>query len=1346
VLSNNALNVALTNVDPTNVALSNAVLSNNALSNVALSNNALSNVVLSNNALTNAVLSNVALSNVALSNNVLSNNALSNVALSNAPLGDAANGGDPDALSTIEVGSAEIANNDFKSTDLAASQFNFKETTFTIRNRGNTDTTVSFKLLLRDADCSTLPCTPPKDPATGKPLYKLQLIVRKVALVPVPIPPTGPATGDGRRDLRIGFAQTNTEVSNITDLLLIDPSGSSLGRFNPIDPTAAMLSLGAGEFAYATIRAIGVKPGFDPPDPAELLQWGVKTVAANATTANGPLLISNFALSGFEASPPAQVSGVLATLGGKPTITGNAVCTRADGSLILNLPRSPLASDGVDGNYYIDTSLQWLYGPKTAGAWGTGVSLIHPADAKHATPYATDPCPPAPIALGPFTSVTATDGFVSSTAPLTFQPKYWGDFFTLTSVADAGSPPQTDRQLVKVHVDPRKPLPTYASSNTDPKFPLCALASGFLTAQTYNNKSIGISLAGCVDSDSVTGAGVKQPIMLTAGGGACHILDNDHLLIDNATVGTGYTCDVTVHQDGNEIFDQVTQTKSIVINKADSIITFGVAPSNVTYGNNPVTVTATTLSSTAPASAAAVTFVPRDPTVCSVVSTTNTALGAWSASIAINSGVNCVIDAIQTELASSNYNSTATVSPQSFLIAKADQQVSIGTPPAGLRFGDLPFGVAATLATINVPPHIPPIAANSNEPITFAVVPATSTVCSVGASASNAVTVTILSKGTCTIQASVPGDLTKYNAATASVDIVIAAAQMTVNATVSPASIIYGDDVPPGAVAITTGSTVGILPVTAPCNTTPFTTTQAGVPTAPANVGSYSITATITSTVNVNCDVTLANATFSVTQAPTQFTVQTLPFTSLGGSTAFTGKVNRIGKPTVFPSGSASIIVQKGTNPPAATLNAATAGVDGAFSVTDGPPPTIPSDSYAVTYSFPATTNFQAPPAAMATLRVEGVSSAGAMTTARTHHATVLLTDGRVLATGGDDGTGTPTNTAEIYCPDSYVVPVSPPALPLAQLCPGGLGGFGAMDMNQPRTRHTATVHPATGKVIVVGGVVGASNLDEVWDPVAQTWANVTISSARFNHTATLVAGGKIFIAGGNDSAGNTLSTTVIYDPATGSSVAGPVLNAPRERHTATLLQNGTVLIAGGRKKVPPPPAPFTVWDSAEIYDPAGNTITTLAATAMSDMRFSQSDVLLNDGRALIAGGSADVNGATSVGSADSFTGTTFSPLPPAPSGALIQVRREFTMTKLTDAWVIAIGGFDSLGNPLGSAEMFEPLTVLGGQDKFMPGITFVNARAGHTATRLSDGRVLVLGGTGSGGAAIKSAEFYNGP
>jgi Galactose oxidase, central domain len=236
-----------------------------------------------------------------------------------------------------------------------------------------------------------------------------------------------------------------------------------------------------------------------------------------------------------------------------------------------------------------------------------------------------------------------------------------------------------------------------------------------------------------------------------------------------------------------------------------------------------------------------------------------------------------------------------------------------------------------------------------------------------------------------------------------------------------------------------------------------------------------------------------------------------------------------------------------------------------------------------------------------------------------------------------------------------------------------------------------------------------------------------------------------VFIAGGTDHTGTTLTSTVIYDPVSGAS-PGPDLLTPRERHTATLLPDGRVLIAGGRQPNATPPPPYIVLPSAEIYDPALNTITAVGS-AMGDARFAHSDVLLDDGRTLVAGGSNDPNNptATSLASADffSFSSGAFAALPAAPMGALLQARREFSMTKLTDSWVLAVGGIDSSGNRLLSSELFEPGP---GLDLFATGVSMTNARSGHTATRLQDGRVLVTGGTGASGAAINSAELYNGP
>ena len=48
----------------------------------------------------------------------------------------------------------------------------------------------------------------------------------------------------------------------------------------------------------------------------------------------------------------------------------------ADGSTILSGSGAPSSDTGANGDFYLDTDTTMLYGPKTAGAWGSGVSLI----------------------------------------------------------------------------------------------------------------------------------------------------------------------------------------------------------------------------------------------------------------------------------------------------------------------------------------------------------------------------------------------------------------------------------------------------------------------------------------------------------------------------------------------------------------------------------------------------------------------------------------------------------------------------------------------------------------------------------------------------------------------------------------------------------------------------------------------------------------------------------------------------------------------------------------------------------------------------------------------------------
>lgn len=69
-------------------------------------------------------------------------------------------------------------------------------------------------------------------------------------------------------------------------------------------------------------------------------------------------------------------SGVVTVVGGIGP-TGPAGADGADGNTVLNGAVAP-TTEGVDGDFYIDTAANLIYGPKAAGVWPAGVSLVGP--------------------------------------------------------------------------------------------------------------------------------------------------------------------------------------------------------------------------------------------------------------------------------------------------------------------------------------------------------------------------------------------------------------------------------------------------------------------------------------------------------------------------------------------------------------------------------------------------------------------------------------------------------------------------------------------------------------------------------------------------------------------------------------------------------------------------------------------------------------------------------------------------------------------------------------------------------------------------------------------------------
>jgi len=124
--------------------------------------------------------------------------------------------------------------------------------------------------------------------------------------------------------------------------------------------------------------------------------------------------------------------------------------------------------------------------------------------------------------------------------------------------------------------------------------------------------------------------------------------------------------------------------------------------------------------------------------------------------------------------------------------------------------------------------------------------------------------------------------------------------------------------------------------------------------------------------------------------------------------------------------------------------------------------------------------------------------------------------------------------------------------------------------LNEPRYL-ARTVRLLDGRQFVFGGYtdpVNATDTIEVWDPAARTFQlhPFRMLEPRAEHTVTVLANGRVVIAGGVSAAGGEpLRTTEVFFPDTGALAAGPELQIGRRYHAASAVAGGTsVLVSGG--------------------------------------------------------------------------------------------------------------------------------------------------------------------------------------
>jgi glucose/arabinose dehydrogenase len=162
------------------------------------------------------------------------------------------------------------------------------------------------------------------------------------------------------------------------------------------------------------------------------------------------------------------------------------------------------------------------------------------------------------------------------------------------------------------------------------------------------------------------------------------------------------------------------------------------------------------------------------------------------------------------------------------------------------------------------------------------------------------------------------------------------------------------------------------------------------------------------------------------------------------------------------------------------------------------------------------------------------------------------------------------------------------------------------------------------GKLYVFGGSTaafsGAVTNAAVFDPATNAWTNLAAMPVGRGGPTAQALGGKIYVAGGLDSAGTSLATVSVYNPATNTWSAAAPMATPRDNPGSAILAdtdgNQKLYVFGGRSRnVPPSDGTLS---SVEMYNPATNTWT--ARAAMPTGRRTMAVGLLN-GRAQLMGG-----------------------------------------------------------------------------------------------------------------------------
>lgn len=308
---------------------------------------------------------------------------------------------------------------------------------------------------------------------------------------------------------------------------------------------------------------------------------------------------------------------------------------------------------------------------------------------------------------------------------------------------------------------------------------------------------------------------------------------------------------------------------------------------------------------------------------------------------------------------------------------------------------------------------------------------------------------------------------------------------------------------------------------------------------------------------------------------------------------------------------------------------------------------------------------------------------------------------------------------------------------------------------------HTATVL-ADGSLLIAGGARAAEGLavDDAYllppggtrfEPLPEG-----LRVARTGHTATLLPDGRVLILGGSRSdrvrdVEDLVETAEVFDPSTRTFRTADLDGPPIRRtlHTAMVFETAdgpVVEVYGGRGDVQYSPSPrlgirrdlraFRLTGlglSALDAGPIGPTLEPVFGHTQTPLGTDPRGPSLVAGSYFIDDRVDDVSFVLDLTRDDAGF---FRPLP-----ALTTARLRHVALRGGDGFVLVQGGRQASPRET----LHAPTLYVAALERFVPfpeNRTTAVPRYGHTATKLDDGRILLMGGFSASGAALDATEF----